>query len=293
MCWFAGYEASVRRDEPLSRHTWYRLGGPARWFCTPPDAETLATLLTRCRERGLPWRVLGQGVNVLVRDAGFDGVVFRLDADAFGRVEFRPPVVWAGAGADFPKLIRRCIDRGLIGLEALAGIPGSVGGIVRMNAGGRWGEIGPLVRSVTVVEPDGTLRTLEREALEFGYRRSNLAGRIVVEVGLELAAGDPAAALERHRRIWEEKYATQPPVSHRTAGCIFRNPPGDSAGRLLDGCGLKGLSCGGARISERHANFIEAADGATADDILRLIDRAREHVRRETGVELELEIEIW
>ncbi len=293
MSWFAGYEASVRPDEPLARHTWYRLGGPARWFCTPPDADALATLLARCRQGQIPWRVLGQGANVLVPDAGFDGVVFRLDADAFRQVAFGPSVVRAGAGADFPKLIRRCIDRGLVGLEALAGIPGTVGGIVRMNAGGRWGEIGPFVRSVTVVEPDGTLRTLNRDALQFAYRRSNLAGRVVVEVELELAEGDAAAALERHRQIWEAKYATQPPVSRRTAGCIFKNPPGDSAGRLLDACGLKGLCVGGARISEQHANFIEAADGATADDILRLIDRARERVRRETSIELELEIDLW
>ncbi len=293
MCWFAGYEASVQCDAPLAPLTWYRLGGPARWLCTPEDVGSLATLLRRCRERGLAWRVLGQGANVLVRDAGFDGAVFRLSPEAFGRVEFAPPVVRAGAGVDFPKLIRRCIDRGLVGLEVLAGIPGSVGGIVRMNAGGRWGEVGPFVRSVTVVEPDGELRRLGRDALEFAYRRSNLAGRIVVEVELELTEGDPSAALERHRQIWEQKYATQPPVSRRTAGCIFKNPPGDSAGRLLDACGLKGAAIGGARISEQHANFIEAADGSCADDILRLIDQARERVRRETGIELELEIELW
>lgn len=293
MSWYDGLEHIVRSDVPLRDYTWYRLGGPARWFCEPRDEDELIALLGRIRHGGVAWRLLGGGANVIVRDEGFDGAVIRLRGPVFERVEFDADLVHAGAGADLPRLVRATLGRGLVGLEALAGIPGSVGGAVRMNAGGRYGEIGQFVREVRTVAPDGQRAALPAQAVGFAYRRTSLGERIIVGVTFGLRHGDARQALERHRQIWTEKYATQPPLAARTAGCIFRNPPQRPAGRLLDEVGLKGARVGGAEISARHANFIVAHDGATAADVLNLIELARQRVRQATGIELQLEVEVW
>lgn len=293
MSWFAGFEGICRPDAPLGPYTWYRLGGPARWLFEPRDDSELVALTARCREHGIAWRVLGHGANLLVSDGGFDGAVIRLSAPFFQRVIYEQALVTAGAGCDFPKLVRETIERGLVGLEALAGVPGTVGGVTRMNAGGRYGELRQFVRRVRVLERDGTLRDRTNEQAGFGYRTSDLAGCVVLATTFELTHGSREAALERHKRIWNEKHASQPPVSARSAGCVFKNPPGDAAGRLLEQAGLKGTRVGGAEISTRHANFIVAANGATAADVLALIDLARQRVLEHFGVRLETEIEIW
>lgn len=293
MSWFSGFEKIVRADVPLRDFTWYRLGGRARWFCEPRDEAELARLFARIRAAEVPWRVLGGGANVIVRDQGFEGAVIHLRGPAFERVEIQDQTVRAGAGADLPKLIRTTLKQGLVGLEVLAGIPGSVGGVVRMNAGGRYGAISQFVREVRLLDTDGVLVTRGAGALDFAYRQSNLAGRIVVSVTLTLHFGDADAALARHREIWNEKYETQPPLAARSSGCVFKNPAGHAAGRLLDQAGLKGVRVGGAEISTQHANFIVAHDGATADDVLHLIEFAKQRVREDTGIELESEVEIW
>lgn len=293
MSWYAGFEPICRPDCPLAEYTWYRLGGPARWLFEPRDDAELAGLVAACRGAGVPWRVLGRGANVLVRDAGFDGAVLRLDAPFFQRVIYENSQVTAGAGVDFPKLVKETLQRGLVGLEALAGIPGTMGGVTRMNAGGRYGEIGRFVRRVRVLEADGALNDRSAETLGLGYRRTALEGCIVIATTLELGPGDREAALARHKHIWNEKYDSQPPVSARSAGCIFKNPPGHAAGRLIDQAGLKGTRAGQAEISARHANFIVAHDGATAADVIGLIELARQRVREQFGVALETEVEIW
>lgn len=294
MSWFSGLEAIVRTDVPLRDHTWYRLGGPARWFCQPRDERELARLLARLRDAGIAWRVLGGGANVIIRDEGFSGAVIRLASGAFEAIRFEPEgVVVAGAGADLPRLVRATLDHGLVGLEALAGIPGTVGGAVRMNAGGRYGEIGRFVRLVRVMERDGTLVDRSASEVGFAYRDSQLAGCVILAATLSLRPGDAEAARRRHRAIWMEKYGSQPALAARTSGCVFKNPPGAAAGRLLDQAGLKGTRIGGAEISRRHANFIEAHDDATAADVLHLITLAKERVRAATGIELEPEVEIW
>ncbi len=294
MSWFSGLEAIVRTDVPLRDHTWYRLGGPARWFCQPRDERELARLLARLRDAGIAWRVLGGGANVIIRDEGFSGAVIRLASGAFEAIRFEPEgVVVAGAGADLPRLVRATLDHGLVGLEALAGIPGTVGGAVRMNAGGRYGEIGRFVRLVRVMERDGTLVDRSASEVGFAYRHSQLAGCVILAATLSLRPGDAEAARRRHRAIWMEKYGSQPALAARTSGCVFKNPPGAAAGRLLDQAGLKGTRIGGAEISRRHANFIEAHDDATAADVLHLITLAKERVRAATGIELEPEVEIW
>ena len=316
MSWYSEFDSICQTDAPLSRYTWYKLGGPARWLFEPRDETELARLVARCREAGVSWRVLGHGANLLVRDAGFDGAVIRLEhcgldeaaiADCGLRIaEFDRPDsnksaiatdtenhIAINAGADFPKFVRKTIGQGLVGLEVLAGIPGTIGGIVRMNAGGRYGEVKDFVRAVRIVDAVGGLRWLTCEQVGFRYRHTDLQDCVIVGAAFELQEGDPQAALDRFRDIWNEKYDQQPPVSARSAGCIFKNPPGHSAGRLIDQAGLKGARVGGAEISEKHANFIVAQNGATAADVLALIETAQRRVLEQFGVRIETEVEIW
>lgn len=317
MSWFADFSEFVRERVPLREHTWYRLGGPARWLAAPRDEAELSAVLRRCADAGVEVRFLGKGANLLVSDDGVDGTVIRLagpfwervsiegepldcgngdlpDQDARLRASFsgRSGVrMTAAAGADLMKVVKKTAHLGLAGIEGLAGIPASIGGAVRMNCGGRYGEIGHCVRSVRVVSPDGAIR--ERGNVRFGYRSTNLGADRVLGATLELTPGDPPAVEAEYERVWREKTSSQPNLNQRTAGCVFRNPPGDAAGRLIDHCGLKGTRVGGAEVSTVHANFIVAQSGATAADVLILADEVAQRVEAETGVRLELEVEVW
>ena len=293
MSWFSSLADICQPDAPLAEHTWYGLGGPARWLFTPRDERGLAAVLGACAQHGIPCRMLGHGANVLVRDAGFDGAVIKLTGPAWEEVRFDDPLVHAAAGADFPRLVKQTVERGLLGLESLAGIPGTVGGAVRMNAGGRYGSIGQFVRDARIMKPDGAVLTRTAAELGFAYRACELNDAIVLAATFTLQSGDRTAGLERFRRIWNEKYASQPAVSVKSAGCIFKNPPGQAAGKLIDEAGLKGVQSGGAEISTKHANFIVADSGARAQDVINLIELAQRRVRERTGIELELEVEIW
>jgi UDP-N-acetylmuramate dehydrogenase len=293
MSWYAGYESICRPDATLAELTWYRLGGAARWLFEPRDEDELAGLMACVRESGVAWRVLGRGANVLVRDSGFDGAVIRLASPGFGQLHVDGLTANAGAACDFPKLIRQTIAAELVGMEVLAGIPGSFGGVVRMNAGGRFGEIGTFVRRVRVLDELGCLVTRPAAEVGFAYRKTGLEGCIVVGAELELVAGNRDEAMARHREIWNAKYASQPAVAQRSAGCIFKNPPGHSAGRLLDEAGLKGTRVGAAEIAGKHANFILAHDGARAQDVIDLAALARDRVFAATGVALQLEVDVW
>jgi UDP-N-acetylmuramate dehydrogenase len=252
----------------------------------------LKEALAECRARQLPFRILGGGANVLVADEGFDGAVIKLGGPEFKRVEFSGLALYAGGAVEMPALIHETVRRGMAGLERLGGIPGTVGGCVRMNAGGRFGDIGELVRRVRVVSADGTERWLSSERVGFGYRDTDLEGQIVVGAEFGLQQEDPAQIRQRLLEAWSYKRHSQPMGAH-SAGCIFRNPPGDSAGRLIDRAGLKGLRCGTAHVSEQHANFIVADEGARAGDVIELIRRVRERVYERYEVRLELEIDVW
>jgi UDP-N-acetylmuramate dehydrogenase len=293
MSWCSGLEEICQTDVPLREHTWYGLGGPARWFVLPRNEEQLAAVVRRLKEFEVPWRVLGRGANVLVRDQGFDGAVIKLSGDQWERTLLVGHEVQAAAGVDITKLVRMTVDRGLSGLECLAGIPGSLGGIIRMNAGGRYGCVADVVREVRVMLRDGAIETRPQAACGFAYRDSALRDGIVLAASLVLAPGDPARLLGRFREIWASKSGEQPAVAARSAGCLFKNPPGAAAGRLIDEAGLKGHRCGGAEISRRHANFVVAHPGAAAQDVIDLISIARERVLEGTGIELQLEVEIW
>ncbi len=293
MTWLHGLEHICQFDVPLARHTWYRLGGPARWFFTPRSQDELARLLDRCTTHQIPWRMLGRGANLLVRDCGFDGAVIRLAGPFWNAVRFDPPLLHAAAGIDLPRLVKQTIQRGLSGLETLAGIPGTLGGAVRMNAGGRHGCLAQFVKQVHLLDLAAQPQTRAPEQMHFTYRGCRLDGCVVTGLTLELPDGDPPTLMARFKQILDDRRRTQPPLSARTAGCIFKNPPGQAAGRLIDLAGLKGRRCGQAEVSTRHANFIIAHPGATTQDVLDLISLVRERVRSQTGIELELEVEIW
>lgn len=287
-----GFVERIRRNAPLAELTWFKLGGPARYMFSPADIVELQAALRWAADHGLGLRVLGGGANLLVRDAGFDGLVLRLDAPAFTEVRYHGERVTAGAGADLMALTRDCAYRGLSGIECLAGVPGTVGGAVRMNAGGRYGQIGDVVESVRLMERTGRILVLPAGELDFAYRRSAVGERIVIEATLQLVSLPVDEVKSRFQEIWAWKKDSQPMAAH-CAGCMFKNPVGDSAGRLIEFAGLKGVTRGRARVSERHGNFIVADEGATAGDVLALVEQVQACVREKTGVKLELEVDVW
>jgi UDP-N-acetylmuramate dehydrogenase len=281
----------VRRDVRLADYTTIRIGGTARFFVEPGSAEEVARVLKEVCDARLPCRILGGGSNLLVSDAPFAGVV--LHPVRLNRVEFCGSTVTAGAGTSLASLISKTTGAGLQGLETLAGIPGQVGGAVAMNAGGRFGEIGPFVESVELATPEGKLVRASGADLRFAYRHSEIpAGHAVVGVTLRLSHGESAPLRRRAGEILKEKNAAQPTTAWNF-GCMFKNPSGRSAGRLIEACGLKGASCGGARISPLHGNFVENLGSASTRDVLELIESAEREVLRQHGVALEREVRVW
>jgi UDP-N-acetylmuramate dehydrogenase len=289
---WAGLEQSVQENVPLSRYTWFRVGGPARWLVRPQTLEELQTVLRRSRENEIALYILGLGANTLVNDDGVNGAVVRLDADVFRTVTFDGETIVAGGGADLSKLTLRTAREGITGLECLAGIPGTIGGGMRINCGGQFGDIGAVVHRVRVMESDGSLVDRYRDDLVFGYRQTNITSPVIVEAEFRLHRTDPHEVLRRIREIWMYKKSTQP-LAQRSAGCVFKNPRQLSAGALIDQAGLKGTQVGGAQVSTRHANFIVTREGARAADVLQLIDIIRKRVFDRFEINLELEIELW
>jgi len=289
---FSGLEEIVEQDHPLAPHTWYRLGGPADYFLRPRTVDELQEVVRRCGENHIHLHVMGFGSNLLVSDEGVRGAVVKLEGAQFGRTEFEGEEVTAWAGAELSKLVLDCVERGLSGIEVLTGIPGSVGGAVKMNAGGRFGDIGSSVESVTLIDGQGTPFEKSKPELIFDYRSVNIRAPFILKARLQLVQADPERILRTVKESWIYKKNNQP-LSTRNCGCVFKNPPGASAGALIDRAGLKGLQIGGATVSEKHANFIVAGDGCTSRDIMRLIDAVKQRGREESDVELEPEIEIW
>jgi len=289
---FTGLEKIVEKDFPLKKMTWFGLGGNAEYFITPQDTSQLQDVVKRCAENQLDIKILGFGSNILVKDEGVKGAVVKLQAEEFAKVIFDSVSLTAGAGANMSKLVLECVRKGLSGLEGLTGIPGSVGGAVKMNAGGNFGDIAASVKSVTLMARDGSIFEKAKPELSFNYRTSNITAPIILSANLEMIQADPAAILRTTKEIWIYKKNAQP-LNTKNAGCVFKNTRGVSAGALIDRAGLKGLQIGGARVSEKHANFILAEESATASDVLRIIDAVRQRVREAFDIELEIEIEIW
>lgn len=278
---------------PLAPVTTLGVGGEAEWLITPTGPGDLVQALRLCREHGVPWRVLGGGTNLLVYDGGVSGVVLAPRGICFEYATVAGEQVVAGGALNLAQLLTRAAEWGLSGLEPLAGIPGTLGGAVVGNAGGRHGDIGSVVSAVVGYTGEGELLRRQGYELHFRYRETNLRDLVVTGVELSLRGGVFGQILARMAEIIDERRRTQP-LDQRSAGCFFRNPPGGrSAGELIDRAGLKGVRSGGAEISPVHANYIVNRGGATSRDILSLVALARDAVRKQFGVELELEVQLW
>lgn len=279
----------VREAEPLRRHVSFRIGGPADLLVVPRSADDLRAAAGYLFRERIPFVVLGAGSNVLIADAGIRGVVIKL-GKGLDRVAYDGERVIAEAGAGLPHLAREAAHRGLSGLEFAAGIPASVGGAVVMNAGAHGHAMQDVVHAVRVVTPAGE-RVLEASALGYAYRTSVLQTQpaVVLEATLTLARGDPAAVRQRTDAWLRHRGETQP-IGPPSSGCVFRNPAGDHAGRLIDLAGGKGLVVGGARVSEVHANYILNTGEATAADVRGLMDKVSALVMEKFGMALEPEI---
>jgi UDP-N-acetylmuramate dehydrogenase len=279
-------------DQPLAPLTWMKTGGVAQYVVTPRNRDELREVVTWCHENETPIHVLGGGSNVLVRDDGVSGVVLRLADSAFGNVEVDGTTVRAGATALLSHVISESVMAGLAGLESLVGIPGTIGGALRGNAGGKNGDIGQFVSAVTVLTAKGEQFTRREDELSFTYRSSSLNELVILEGEFQLHEDSVDEITRRMKKLWIMKKATQP-LASQSAGCIFRNPRGLSSGALIEQAGLKGTRVGGAEVSDRHANFIVTYPEATSADVLRLIDLIQSKVSEQFGVELELEIQVW
>jgi UDP-N-acetylmuramate dehydrogenase len=292
-----GLRGELKANEPMARHVSWRAGGPAARFYAPADLDDLAAFL-RQLPRAEPLLFVGLGSNLLVRDGGFAGTVVLTHA-AERHPELIAGRLYAEAGVASPKVARFAARHDLAGAEFLAGVPGTVGGALAMNAGCYGGETWEIVERAVTIDRSGVLRTRAREEFATGYRHCALLGGArlgedewFAGAWFSLRGGDGAASRARIRELLERRIASQP-LSLPNAGSVFRNPPADHAARLIESCGLKGLERGGARISEKHANFIVNPKGrARAADIEWLIAQARDTVRARTGVELVAEVRI-
>lgn len=278
------------RDAPLAPRTSIRIGGPADLLVRPADPDDLVACLRGARDLAVPVTILGGGANLLVADRGVRGVVLRLPPDLSGE-SIRAPRLLLPAGMPTGRVVQRAHAAGLVGAEFLRGIPGTLGGALAMNAGTRAGEMKDIVVHVEVATADG-LQDLPAAALGFAYRTCRLpAGAVVTRIGLELRPGDVATAAAAMEAEWEKRAASQP-LDQPSFGSTFRNPPDDFAGRLVEAAGLKGHRIGGARVSERHANFVVNLGGATASDVLALVRLMRDSVRERFAVTLETEVRL-
>ncbi|WP_409174655.1 UDP-N-acetylmuramate dehydrogenase [Brevibacillus fortis] len=285
----AGIE-KVWTDEPLANHTTWRIGGPADLLIQPKDKASLQKALQIIHRHEIPWSVIGRGSNLLVRDRGIRGAVLKV-AEGLSHCEFRGEEVCVGAGYSMIRLAVETGKMGLTGMEFAGGIPGTVGGAVYMNAGAHGSDLSRILIDAEILFENGESKVLSNEELSFSYRTSLLQKQkgIVLEARFQLRTGDReeiAATLAANK---ERRRNTQP-LQMPCAGSVFRNPPNDHAGRLIEAAGLKGYRVGGAQVSEKHSNFIVNCGGATAADVLTLIDHVRSTILEKNGIDLHPEV---
>lgn len=283
-------DEQVLRDEPMQKHTTFRVGGPADYFVMPETIEQVQKVVTLCKEEEIPYYIVGNGSNLLVSDKGYRGVIIQI-GKRFGQIEVKENQITAQAGALPSAVANRALEAGLAGFEFAAGIPGSLGGACVMNAGAYGGEMKDVLLSVTVLTPEGEVLAIPREELELGYRTSIIEKKhyLVLEAVIELQKGDPEeikAVMDdlRQRRIDKQ------PLEYPSAGSTFKRPEGYFAGKLIQDAGLKGFQVGGAQVSEKHAGFVINKNHATASDIYELMRQVSEKVEEESGVRLEPEV---
>ncbi|HZT21664.1 MAG TPA: UDP-N-acetylmuramate dehydrogenase [Verrucomicrobiae bacterium] len=281
----------VRRDEPMARHTTLRVGGPADFFIEPADETDLAVVLKWCRAQGVEFFILGRGSNLLVRDGGFRGAVICLSQPAFSKIEIAGETIFCGAGARLKNVAVEARRAGLSGLEFLEGIPGSVGGALRMNAGAMGGQTFDGVLSVRVMDFDGHVVEMKPAEMSVTYRGCGALKQRVALAATFRCRPAPREEIERRMKAFSQKRWSSQPAAP-SAGCIFKNPAPIPAGRLIDELGLKGRRVGGAVVAAEHGNFIINDGQATARDILALIEILKTAARTERGIELQTEVEI-
>jgi UDP-N-acetylmuramate dehydrogenase len=292
MAALAEFDEIVRREEPLAPYTHLKLGGPAELLVQPRTREELSAVVRRCFQERVPLRVLGSGCNLLVRDEGVRGAVLRLSEPAFTSVAVEGKRVRCGTGAAVSTLISAAARHDLAGVETLVGMPGTVGGALRTNAGDRSGSISQFVRSVEVLDSKGGIQVRERDELQFGDHASNLDDPVLLAVEFALEPDAPEAILKRMRRAWIHRKAAQP-LSFQAAARMFKDPRGLSAAALIEQAGLARTKVGGAEVSDRDANYVVVHPGASSRDVLRLIDLMHSRVREKFNIDLEREMVVW
>ncbi|OPX88369.1 MAG: UDP-N-acetylenolpyruvoylglucosamine reductase [Pelotomaculum sp. PtaB.Bin104] len=280
----------VRVDEPMKKHTSWRIGGPADFFVEPASRQELSTIVNYSRNLGIPLHIIGAGSNLLVSDGGIRGIVVKIGS-GLNRLSIVDRDIKVEAGAKLAQVVTVARDAGLGGFEFLTGIPGNVGGAVVMNAGANGSSLSELVRQVLILRFDGAYTCKNKDAMKFGYRASILQSEpaIAVEVTFKGYSREKSEINQEMENYLARRRASQP-LTYPNAGSVFKNPAGDSAGRLIEAAGLKGLRVGDAQISPLHANFIINLGAATARDVLALINRAREVINSKFGVELQPEV---
>ena len=281
---------SILIDEPMSRHTTFRVGGPADFFVTPKAKEEVRDVIRICKEAGMPYYIIGNGSNLLVSDAGYRGVIVQIYKE-MNEVKVEGDLVKAQAGALLSGIAAKALGAELSGFEFASGIPGTIGGACVMNAGAYGGEMKDVLESVTVLTGEGNIIELGRNELELGYRTSVIAkkGYIVLGAVLKLERGD-GEKIKTYMDELKEKRVTKQPLEYPSAGSTFKRPEGYFAGKLIEDAGLRGFQVGGAQVSEKHCGFVINRDHATAADIMELMRQVQIRVKENSGVDLEPEV---
>ena len=281
---------SILIDEPMSRHTTFRVGGPADFFVTPKAKEEVRNVIRICKEAGMPYYIIGNGSNLLVSDAGYRGVIVQIYKE-MNEVKVEGDLVKAQAGALLSGIAAKALGAELSGFEFASGIPGTIGGACVMNAGAYGGEMKDVLESVTVLTGEGKIIELGRNELELGYRTSVIAkkGYIVLGAVLKLERGD-GEKIKTYMDELKEKRVTKQPLEYPSAGSTFKRPEGYFAGKLIEDAGLRGFQVGGAQVSEKHCGFVINRDHATAADIMELMRQVQIRVKENSGVDLEPEV---
>lgn len=285
-------EKRVFCDEPMSKHTTFRVGGPADYFVMPKNTEEVQKVVALCQRNAMPYYVLGNGSNLLVSDTGYRGVIVQIYKE-MNQIQVEGTTIRVQAGALLSKIGSAALEAGLTGFEFASGIPGTVGGAVVMNAGAYGGETKDILKSATVLTPDGAVLTLYNEALELGYRTSVIAKKdyVVLEAEYELQTGDRETIRARMDELKVQR-VTKQPLEFPSAGSTFKRPEGYFAGKLIQDAGLRGFTVGGAQVSEKHCGFVINKGNATAADIRALIQQVSDRVMQEFGVRLEPEVKM-
>lgn len=292
LCAVMPEEGRVLQQEPMKNHTTFKVGGPAKYFVRPKSSEELAEVIALCRERGCAWYILGNGSNLLVGDKGIDGVVISME-EGFSSIRIEGNCVVCGAGALLSRIARTVWEGALTGFEFAAGIPGTLGGAVVMNAGAYGSEIKDVLAWVRVLDAEGKVEVLPASALGLAYRSSIFQenGMVVLEAGLLLEKGNREESRKRMEELAAARREKQP-LEYPSAGSMFKRPQGYFAGKLIQDAGLRGKQIGGAQVSEKHCGFVINRDNASAQDIRELCAYVAGEVERQFGVKLELEVKV-